>query len=143
MPATAESDPYPQSDRIIIRLPGPAIGATALTLRFAFSGNLSTTVIGFYGSAYTNGSVSVPIVQTKFEPSFARTAFPCFDEPALKATFNLSLSGLPEGYVALGNMPALGGSSTGGVTAFERSPVMSTCEGWGGEWGLLLWCRWP
>jgi aminopeptidase N len=120
-------DPYPESDRVIIRLPERAMGAGALKLRFNFTGFLSDTVIGFYGSTYMNGSVAVPIVQTKFEPSFARTAFPCFDEPALKATFSLRLTGVPEGYAALGNMPALGAVQNG-IIEFGVSPVMSTCE---------------
>ena len=131
LPAVAVSatpDSFPQSDRAIIALPAAAVGAPSLTLRFVFAGNLSDTVIGFYGSSYANGTVTVPIVQTKFEPAFARTAFPCLDEPALKATFNLSLSGVPAGYTALGNMPVLGSGVNNGAVAFECSPVMSTCE---------------
>jgi aminopeptidase N len=119
-------DPFPQSDRLIIRLPTTAVGARSLLLRFNFTGNLSDTVIGFYGSTYSNATSVMPIVQTKFEPSFARTAFPCFDEPAMKATFSLTVKGVPPGYQALGNMPVL--SLTAGSVTFQTSPVMSTCE---------------
>jgi len=42
------------------------------------------------------------MVSTQFEPTGAREAFPCFDEPALKATFKVSI-GHKESHVALGN----------------------------------------
>lgn len=118
-------DAFPNAERIYLRLPSASTGET-LRLHFTFSGALSITNIGFYGSTYVNGSSNVPLVQTKFEPAFARTAFPCFDEPALKATFNVTLRGVPSGYEALSNMPAF--SRAGDVVVFSPSPVMSTYQ---------------
>ena len=41
---------------------------------------------------------------TQFQPTGARQAFPCFDEPSLKAKFKLSIVRDPH-YLALFNMP--------------------------------------
>jgi aminopeptidase N len=65
------------------------------------------------------------------QPIYARQAFPCFDEPALKATFAMALL-LPRAQQALSNMPLLGGDAAldaaTGLRAwrFAVTPVMST-----------------
>lgn len=48
------------------------------------------------------------IATSKFEPTFARQAFPCFDEPGFKAPFDIELV-KPSGneYIALSNMHQL------------------------------------
>lgn len=41
---------------------------------------------------------------TQFEPTYARRAFPCYDEPALKAEFNVAVV-KQKNQIALSNMP--------------------------------------
>ena len=65
-------------------------------------------------------------VFTQFEPLDARRAFPCFDEPDMKATWRLTLR-IPEGMRAFGNMPvdAMSAPRDGrrDVT-FQRTPLL-------------------
>ena len=58
------------------------------SLLMEFSGNLTRGITGFYLSRYTNeAGEKVPIATSKFQPTYARKAFPCFDEPSFKSTF--------------------------------------------------------
>ena len=66
--------------------PGPA------RLRIRFSGVLNDQLRGFYRSTYTDDSDRTQVIATtQFQSTDARRAFPCWDEPALKATFEVTL----------------------------------------------------
>ncbi|KAM9882792.1 peptidase family M1 [Verticillium dahliae] len=103
-----------------------------------FEGILNNDMAGFYRSKYTPAvtpAASVPrddewhyMLSTQFEPCDARRAFPCFDEPNLKATFDVELE-IPDDQVALSNMPVKDTKKTRDgfhLVSFETSPKMST-----------------
>jgi len=64
---------------------------------------------------------------TLFVPDRARTAFPLFDQPDLKATFDLSL-GLPAEWTAMANAPVETStrSGPGTIVRFEASDLISS-----------------
>lgn len=108
------------------------------TITIEFQGIINHDMAGFYRSQYkpaAPAAASVPyddewhyMMSTQFESSDARRAFPCFDEPNLKATFDFSIE-IPNDQVALSNMPVKSTSPTvegKQLVAFERTPVMST-----------------
>ncbi|XP_067616952.1 glutamyl aminopeptidase isoform X2 [Eurosta solidaginis] len=101
------------------------------TLQLAFNGSLCDRIVGFYSSSYLDSKTKERrwIATSKFEPTFARTAFPCFDEPSLKAEFIITLVRPTEGgYHALSNMPVESEVVNGNVTevVFAQSVPMST-----------------
>lgn len=57
-----------------------------------FSGRLNDQMKGFYRTALKIDDNLVYAASTQFEPTSARRCFPCFDEPALKATFSVTLN---------------------------------------------------
>ncbi|KAK6398878.1 hypothetical protein LTR65_000435 [Meristemomyces frigidus] len=107
-------------------------------LTIAFEGTMNNHMAGFYRSAYkptveaskgvAKDGESHYMFSTQFESSDARRAFPCFDEPNLKATFDFEIE-IPDDLVALSNMPeSETKKSKDGhkVVSFERTPLMST-----------------
>uniref|UniRef100_A0A8C7ZPN2 Leucyl/cystinyl aminopeptidase n=1 Tax=Oryzias sinensis TaxID=183150 RepID=A0A8C7ZPN2_9TELE len=80
-------------------------------LTLTYSANLSSTYDGFYSSSI--------LAATQFEPLSARKAFPCFDEPAFKATFLIKIN-RKQNYTTLSNIGLF-------QDEFERTSVnMST-----------------
>ncbi|KAF6020004.1 hypothetical protein EB796_021664 [Bugula neritina] len=99
--------------------------ATVL-LELQFDGSLSNGIVGFYKAFYANNTKAM--ATSKFEPVDARKAFPCFDEPNLKATFTTTLIHKPD-FTALSNMPvenAFQRPDQLNQTRFQKSVPMST-----------------
>ncbi|XP_007451280.1 PREDICTED: aminopeptidase Q-like [Lipotes vexillifer] len=102
-------------------------------LQLSFSGPVyQDTREGLFLNLYTDQGERRALLASQMEPTFARNVFPCFDEPALKATFNITVIHHPS-YVALSNMPKLGQSekedvngSKWTVTTFHTTPHMPT-----------------
>lgn len=99
-------------------------------LSISFSGVLNGDMAGFSKSEYTDihGKKKV-MASTQFEALDARRAFPCWDEPALKCTFDITLI-IPSHLSGLSNMPELKVTSVAKSNLkrieFERTPKMST-----------------
>ena len=83
---------------------------------------------GFYRSKYVVDGKEKFMACTQFEATDARRAFPCWDEPALKATFNVYLT-IPSNLKALSNMPIVAEKKIDEETVevqFGTTPIMST-----------------
>uniref|UniRef100_A0A8B9L6N3 Aminopeptidase n=1 Tax=Astyanax mexicanus TaxID=7994 RepID=A0A8B9L6N3_ASTMX len=101
-----------------------------------FEGELLDDLAGLYMSRYTENPVNEDDDQKRFlmasqmQPTDARKVFPCFDEPALKAVFSITIIHRPE-TKARSNTPGEGKyTDIDGeqwiVTKFEPTPIMST-----------------
>ncbi|XP_054628263.1 endoplasmic reticulum aminopeptidase 2 [Dunckerocampus dactyliophorus] len=74
-------------------------------LYIEFGAELVEGFHGFYKSIYRTSSGEMrTLASTHFEPTSARTAFPCFDEPNFKANFSVRIRRTSE-YISLSNMP--------------------------------------
>ena len=98
-------------------------------LEMVFTGELNDKLIGFYRSEYTSQDGETRyLATTQFEPTDARRAFPCWDEPAKKATFEVTLVFSDE-YQAVSNTPVVEEAVPGpGLKSvrFAETPIMST-----------------
>ncbi|XP_060526992.1 uncharacterized protein LOC132702417 [Cylas formicarius] len=99
-------------------------------LAISYNGELDTTIFrGFYLSSYKAASGTTEyLVATQFEPTHARHAFPCFDEPKYKAKFQVSIT-RPATYNVLSNTNVASDvvvNSTFTKSTFTETPRMST-----------------
>jgi puromycin-sensitive aminopeptidase len=84
-------EPEPAHERVRIHF-AEALEPGAWTLRIKFRGILNDKLHGFYRSQYTDSAgKSHTLATTQFEATDARRAFPCWDEPALKAVYKVTL----------------------------------------------------
>ncbi|MDE2311586.1 MAG: M1 family metallopeptidase [Patescibacteria group bacterium] len=98
------------------------------TLKLAFKGVINDYMRGFYRSSYLHEGVKKHLATSQFEATDARRAFPCFDEPAAKAVFELDFI-IPENLSAISNtLPSAIKEHEAGykVVSFTPSPKMST-----------------
>jgi len=106
------------------------LGTGTWQLFLRFSGIHNDKLKGFYSSTWKDDQgKSHALVSSQFESTDARRAFPCFDEPEFKATFDVSLS-IPKDLVAISNGRMISDSITPGSTRklvrFCRTMPMST-----------------
>lgn len=114
-----------EKERITLSFSRKIVGKAQLMI--SFTGNNSDMLYGFYRSRYKKGNKEKHLLTTQFEAANARNAFPCFDEPSLKARFDLSLI-VEKNLDCVSNMPikeekALENKK---LVAFHTTPRMST-----------------
>eukprot|EP01065_Artemidia_motanka_P038148 TRINITY_DN47000_c0_g1_i1.p1 TRINITY_DN47000_c0_g1~~TRINITY_DN47000_c0_g1_i1.p1 ORF type:complete len:884 (+),score=298.07 TRINITY_DN47000_c0_g1_i1:58-2709(+) len=99
------------------------------TLKLTFQGTLNDQMCGFYRSKYKSLSGEDRFMATtQFEPCDARKSFPCWDEPARKAVFRVTMI-VPPGLTAFSNMPEEKYTTLrngGRRVTFQPTPIMST-----------------
>jgi puromycin-sensitive aminopeptidase len=113
----------------IISLP-ETLAAGKSKLYTSFKGILNDKLKGFYSSPWADDDGKVhDMATTQFESTDARKAFPCFDEPAFKATYEVELV-VPKDLVALSNGRIISettDAATGKKTVrFKKTMKMST-----------------
>lgn len=117
-----------EHERVMLTLAHPVEVGPAV-VRLEFAGILNDRLCGFYRSTYADeGGAEHTIAVTQFESTDARRAFPCFDEPDMKATFEVTLV-IAEGLTAVGNGTVVDTEPAGGgrvAVRFAETMAMST-----------------
>ena len=110
-----------------LRLSQPNLKNGNHTIHINFSGTITDAMHGLYPCYFTHDGVKKQLFATQFESHHAREVFPCVDEPAAKAEYDLTLITRP-GITVLGNMPVKFQKENGDsrTTTFEKTPRMSS-----------------
>uniref|UniRef100_A0A667ZZ12 Aminopeptidase n=1 Tax=Myripristis murdjan TaxID=586833 RepID=A0A667ZZ12_9TELE len=115
-----------ETQYLVIQLDGKLVKDQRYHLYTEFTGELADDLGGFYRSEYTENGVDKVVATTQMQPTDARKAFPCFDEPAMKAVFYITLIH-QHGTIALSNgMENIMEGQNVLVTAFAPTKKMST-----------------
>nr|XP_057931223.1 aminopeptidase Ey-like isoform X2 [Doryrhamphus excisus]XP_057931224.1 aminopeptidase Ey-like isoform X2 [Doryrhamphus excisus]XP_057931225.1 aminopeptidase Ey-like isoform X2 [Doryrhamphus excisus]XP_057931226.1 aminopeptidase Ey-like isoform X2 [Doryrhamphus excisus]XP_057931227.1 aminopeptidase Ey-like isoform X2 [Doryrhamphus excisus] len=120
-----------ETQYLVLELDGKLKKDHMYRLHTKFTGELADDLGGFYRSEYMEDGVKKYVATTQMQPTDARKAFPCFDEPAMKAVFHITLIH-DHGTVALSNAEeketknvVIDGQSVQ-QTVFEPTEKMST-----------------
>ena len=110
---------------LTLSFPKPVSGKASIEI--LFSGKCTDSMNGLYRSKYTINGKTQWMLTTQFEAANARNAFPCFDEPGLKAVYDLSLL-VDNNLQCISNMPIKNESKTGSkkLVVFDTTLKMST-----------------
>lgn len=98
-----------------------------ISINLEFQGILNDRLLGFYRSQYTQNGKIKYLATTQFEAADARRAFPCWDEPEAKATFDISIIA-DNKFTAVSNMPIKSKKKIGSKTLYNflKTPIVST-----------------
>lgn len=92
-----------------------------------FEGIITEDLAGIYKSTYEHQGKKEHLITTQCEAPYARRIFPCFDEPAKKATFDLSVK-IEKNLKAISNTLPKSEKTEGNkkIVNFKTSPKMSS-----------------
>ena len=114
-----------KKEELQIKLAEKIRGSCVVELEF--QGILNDRLLGFYRSKYEQNGKTKYLATTQFEAADARRAFPCWDEPEAKATFEISIIAENK-FTAISNMPVNSKKKSGSKTIynFQKTPLVST-----------------
>jgi len=118
---------------IVVNLNAGIEEGKTYVIRIHYTAYLKDNLKGFYRSVYKDRKSGEEeyIAVTQFQPTDARRAFPCFDEPGIKATYEVSLGRRPD-MSSMSNMPivsegeVMDGTSEYVWDRYQQSVKMST-----------------
>ncbi len=124
--AALDYDPGHQRVTLVL---GTPVDAGPLEIHIDYTGIINDNLQGFYRSTYkTIDGTQKMIATTQFEATDARRAFPCWDEPDLKATYQVTLV-VPDHMMAVSNSSVVAEAATDDgrrVVEFAKTMRMST-----------------
>ena len=97
-----------------------------ISIKFKHPKIETSSMSGLYAPVYKVDDETHHMFSTQFEPNYAADCFPCIDEPAAKATFDIDVALTPEydNWTVISNMPEK--KHIGSRRYFETTPKMST-----------------
>jgi aminopeptidase N len=98
------------------------------TLSFSYRGKIETQPQGLFAQKYAKPTGGEGLLlSTQMEATDARRMFPCWDEPAFRAYFSLTVT-VPAAWATVGNMPIAHRAVHGqlATVSFQKSPKMSS-----------------
>ncbi|MCL5427837.1 MAG: M1 family metallopeptidase [Candidatus Marsarchaeota archaeon] len=121
----ARAKANPAKETLTLQLQRRVSGAAKLTIEF--SGKCTDNMAGLYRSRYMENGKEKWILTTQFEAANARNAFPCFDQPDMKAVYDVSML-VDKDLQCISNMPAKKESIKEGrkLVTFHTTPKMSS-----------------
>jgi aminopeptidase N len=119
---------YDADNQVVEFMTSTALQPGGYTLSFSFRSKIGSGSRGLFTQSYHLGDKAESLLATQFEPTDARRAFPCWDEPSFRATFQLSVKTLKKN-TAVSNMPAVAEQTFGSdqkVVIFGQTPPMAS-----------------
>ncbi|CAF0931516.1 unnamed protein product [Rotaria sordida] len=124
--STATITYLPEYEMIHLYFGPTSISVGTITLEIDYTGEINEQDnTGFYREWFWKsiGELSY-LLAGNFQPTHARKAFPCFDEPSMRAKFTLTIEHPQSSTIALSNSADV--FRNGSMTTFEETSIIST-----------------